>query len=158
MHPAHAWRSLQVGDGAGQAQGAGPAARAQAPGLGGAGQQGAGGGVERDDPLQPFPLGAGVDRGGRLAGLGGAVRLDLARGGDAGGDLGGPLRRRRQGRSAAVTGGTSTVRSMRSSRGPDTRLWYDTWHRGALPQWPRPGPPMPHRQGFCAAISWTLAG
>ena len=62
--------------------------------------------------------------------------------------------------AAAVTAGTSTRRSMRSSNGPEIRDWYCAMQRSFC--WRRQAKPgsvaLPHRQGFIAATSWKRAG
>ena len=63
-------------------------------------------------------------------------------------------------RSAAVTAGTSMLRSMRSSSGPDSRVWYSAAQRVFGPRRQvKPGSlARPQRHGFIAATSMKRAG
>jgi hypothetical protein len=116
---ADAGDALEVGDGAGQTQDAGPAAGADLAGLGGAGQQGAAGFVEVGDPFQEAALGAAVQRLGpvrRAVQALGPFQLQSAGPGDAGGDLRRALGRRRQGQ----VGGGWRISKMSEPNRPKT--------------------------------------
>ncbi len=145
-------RALQVGDGAGQPQGAGPAAGRQAalPRRRWVSRARAGG-VEVGDRLQDLALGRafsaapwpparalGLERRARRRRARRASRRALGR--RRQGQVGGGDRRRPP---PAGRCGPSTGRRC----GPGSRVWQ----RGALPQAPRPAPPRPQRQGFMAA-------
>src|SRR3954463_8840589 len=92
---------------------------------------GVGGLADKREPLRIRPRhlferrrGAGrVSRDALQVERGVAPRLGFARRGDPRGDLGRAFGGGRI-RSEAVTAGTSMIRSMRSSSGPEIRAWY----------------------------------
>ncbi len=121
---AHGRGALEVGDSAGGAQGAGPAARREAAAFRRLDQQGRAGRVGGGDPLQDPPssraLSALSPASARPSWTARASAIRAAA--SAGGG---------RARSASVTGGISTCRSMRSGSGPEIRLMDWIWQRVA---------------------------